>query len=205
MVHSLSGLDQGDRAAVPTDLIWRLTVAQYHAMIATGILTDDDPVELIDGWLVLRMPRSLRHRAVTRFVREALATLLPQGWYVDSQEPITLETSEPEPDVMIVRGRSQDYLDRHPGASDVALVVEVADTTLQRDRTVKRPIYAQVGIPIYWIVNLSMQQVEAYQHPNQDIQNPDYLQRVDYTQADQIPVLLGETTLGTIAVQAILP
>ena len=78
-------------AALPNDLIWRLKVDQYHQMILTGILTDDDPVELLEGWLVLKMPKSPLHRATTRLVRQAVDSILPPGWYVDAQEPITLE------------------------------------------------------------------------------------------------------------------
>ena len=73
---------------------------------------------------------------------------MPQGWYVDAQEPITTSDSEPEPDVVIVRGDTRQYLNRHPGAQDLALVVEVADTSLQRDRTSKKRLYARVGIPV---------------------------------------------------------
>lgn len=118
------------RAAVPLDLIWRLSVAQYHQMIRSGILTDDDPVELLEGWLVLKMPKNPPHRAATRLMQDALARVVPVGWYVDAQEPITLEDSEPEPDVMIVRGETREYRDRHPGPRDVGAVIEISDTTL---------------------------------------------------------------------------
>src|SRR5438105_6396863 len=98
---------------VPEDLIWRLTVDQYHQMVARGILTDDDPVELLEGWLVSKMTKNPAHRASTRLTLEALERVLPEGWYADSQEPVTLESSEPEPDVAVVRGSTRDYLDRH--------------------------------------------------------------------------------------------
>src|SRR6266851_3947866 len=91
-------------AAVPTDVIWRFSVDQYHAIIRAGILTEDDPVELLEGWLVTKMPKNPRHRVVTRLIREALENLGAPGWYVDTQEPLTTADSEPEPDVMVVRG-----------------------------------------------------------------------------------------------------
>jgi hypothetical protein len=84
-------------AAVPGDLIWRLSVGQYHAMIRTGILTPDHPVELLDGWLVLKMPKNPPHRVATRLTCKALERVMPAGWYVDQQEPITTQNSEPEP------------------------------------------------------------------------------------------------------------
>lgn len=89
---------------IPIDLLWRLRVDQYHAMIQSGILSGDDPVELLEGWLIVKMPKNPAHRISTHLVRTAIESILPSGWYVDSQEPITLSDSEPEPDVMIVRG-----------------------------------------------------------------------------------------------------
>ena len=77
-------------AAIPNDLILRLRIEQYHAIIQAGILTDDDSVELLEGWLVFKMPKNPPHRATTRLVRTALENILATGWYVDSQEPITL-------------------------------------------------------------------------------------------------------------------
>ena len=87
------------RMVVPTDPIWRLSVEQYHQMIASGILTDDDPVELLEGLLVAKMPKNPRHRLSTQLTREAIARLLPIGWYVEDQEPLTILDSEPEPDI----------------------------------------------------------------------------------------------------------
>lgn len=104
-----------ETAAVPEDLIWRMGVEQYHAMIRSGILIDDDPVELLEGWLVFKSPKNPPHRAATRLICEALESIIPTGWYVDSQEPITLADSEPEPDVAMIRGDTRRYLDRHPG------------------------------------------------------------------------------------------
>ncbi len=134
-------------------------------MIRAGILTDDDPVELLDGWLVSKMPKNPPHCVVTRLIRQALERLVPAAWYVDTQEPLTTADSEPEPDVVVVRGETRQYLDRHPGPEDVGLVVEVADTTLQRDRTSKKRLYARAGIPVYWIVNLPESRCEVYSEP----------------------------------------
>src|SRR6266404_5283681 len=120
--------------AVPEDHILRLSVEQYHGMIRGGILTDDDPVELLEGWLVTRMPKNPAHRIATRLLQEALEKLIPQGWYAERQEPITTADSEPEPDVAVIRGDTRQYTEEHPGPQNLALVAEVADTTLRRDR-----------------------------------------------------------------------
>ena len=192
-------------AAIPNDLILRLSIEQYHAIIQAGILTDDDSVELLEGWLVFKMPKNPPHRVTTRLVRAALENILPRGWYVDSQEPITLSNSEPEPDIVVVRGDTRQYLDRHPGAEDIALIIEVSDTTLQRDRTVKKRIYARAGIAIYWIVNLVEGLVEVYSQPLVEVDQPDYSQRLDFGRSAVIPIIIEGIEIGTIAVDALLP
>lgn len=185
--------------AIPTDPIWRLSVEQYHQMIQLGILTDDDPVELLEGWLVYKMPKNPPHRITTKVTRDALDQILPPGWYVDTQEPITLSDSEPEPDVVIVRGATQDYLDRHPTAQDVTLVIEVADSTLERDRTSKKRLYARSGIPIYWIINLVDRTIEIYAQPeNEDYQH----QRIA---TEQIEVVVEGRTIAQLSVSTLFP
>ncbi|MGB3263944.1 MAG: Uma2 family endonuclease [Microcoleus sp.] len=192
-------------AAIPNDLILRLSIEQYHAIIQAGILTDDDSVELLEGWLVFKMPKNPPHRVTTRLVRTALENILPAGWYVDSQEPITLSNSEPEPDIVVVRGDTRQYLDRHPGAEDIALIIEVSDTTLQRDRTVKKRIYARAGIAIYWIVNLVEGLVEVYSQPLVEVEQPDYSQRLDFGRSAVIPIIIEGIEIGAIAVNSLLP
>jgi Uma2 family endonuclease len=192
-------------AAIPNDLILRLRIEQYHAIIQAGILTDDDSVELLEGWLVFKMPKNPPHRVTTRLVRTALENILPRGWYVDSQEPITLSNSEPEPDIVVVRGDTRQYLDRHPGAEDIALIIEVSDTTLQRDRNVKKRIYARAGISVYWIVNLVEEQVEVYSQPLVEVEQPDYSQRLDFGRSAVIPIIIEGIEIGAIAVDALLP
>jgi Uma2 family endonuclease len=192
-------------AAVPTDLIWRLRVDQYHAMIRAGILTEDDPVELLQGWLVPKMPKNPAHRVVTGLIRQALERLTPAGWYVDTQEPITTEDSEPEPDVVIVHGERRQYLNRHPGPQDVALVVEVADTSLQRDQVLKKRLYASAGISVYWIANLPENHIEIYTDPSGPTEHPDYRQRRDYDPSDTAPLLIESIEVGRIPVQELLP
>jgi Uma2 family endonuclease len=195
----------GPSAGKPDDLIWRLSVEQYHEMIRAGILTSDDPVELLEGWLVCKMPKNPPHRIATRLAQKTLEGVVSAGWYVDSQEPITLDDSEPEPDVMVIRGETRDYLARHPGAGDLALVVEVADTTLERDRGGKKRLYARAGIVVYWIINLSERLVEVYSEPSGVAEEPDYRQRDDYGPDDSVPVVIEGREVGRIAVRELLP
>lgn len=189
----------------PDLTIWHLSVRQYHEMIRAGILTEDDPVELLDGWLVTKMVKNPPHRVATRRVRQGLERVAPEGWYVDSQEPITLATSEPEPDAVIVRGQSDDYADRHPGPREVGLVVEVADDTLHRDQTVKKRLYAEAGIPEYWIVNLAEGKLEVYTDPTGPSPQPDYALRRDYARSEDVPLVLGGREIASVPVSALLP
>ena len=160
-----SKLNISKPTAIPSDTLWRLSVAQYHTMLHVGILEEGDRLELLEGILVAKMTKNPPHRISTKLIREALENITPDSWYVDSQEPITLVDSEPEPDVVIIRGKTTDYRDRHPVAVDVVLVIEVADSTLERDRTIKQRIYARAGIEIYWILNLRDRQLEVYTEP----------------------------------------
>lgn len=194
-----------ESAAIPSDMIWRLSVDRYHSMIKNGILTDEDPVELLEGWLVFKMPKNPPHRAATRIVRMAIESILPSGWYVDSQEPIALFDSEPEPDVVVVRGDTRQYLDRHPGAEDIALVVEVSDTTLQRDRSLKKRIYARAGIPIYWIVNLLDRQIEGYTQPFGEGEDANYATQQNYGLQDSLPLEIEGFEIGILSVNSLLP
>ncbi|MBP1467462.1 Uma2 family endonuclease [Candidatus Chloroploca sp. M-50] len=193
------------RISVPKEPIWRLQVHQYQEMIRSGILTDDDPVELLEGWLVTKMPKNPPHRVTTQITRETLAHLIPSGWYVDDQEPITTKDSEPEPDIVIIQGDRRDYLARHPYADEVALVVEVADTTLQRDRTSKKRLYARAGIPIYWIINLPERKIEVYTKPLSNAEEPDYQEKQEYSPTDTIPVILNNQIIDTILVETLFP
>jgi Uma2 family endonuclease len=193
------------QAAVPNHPIWRMSVEHYHAMIQAGILTEDEPVELLEGWLIQKIAKNPSHRAVTGLIREALERLLCDGWYVDSHEPVTTLDSEPEPDITVVRGTILDYMQRHPHPHELALVVEVAEATLRRDRGIKKRLYARAGIPVYWLVNLVNQTVVVYTEPDSTGSPPDYRRHKIYRRSEQIPVVVDGTLVGELAVDEILP
>jgi Uma2 family endonuclease len=190
--------------AVPADFIWRLTLDQYHAMVQSGILTDDDPVELLEGWLVTKIPKKPSHRTVTRLVRKSLEAVVPAGWVVESQEPITVDDSEPEPDVSVVRGDDRRYADHHPGPDEVGMLVEVADTTLKRDRGLKKRISARARMPVYWIVNLVDRRLEVYTDPTGPADEPDYRQQKDYGPTDEVPVIIEGAEVGRLRVGTLI-
>jgi Uma2 family endonuclease len=184
------------------DPIWRFTVAQYHQMIDCGVLTEDAPVELLAGCLVQKMTKNPPHRISTRLVREALEAIVPAGWYVETQEPITLVDSEPEPDVAVILGNTRDYSDRHPNGSEVALVIEVADSTLDRDRSIKQTLYAEADIPHYWIVNLRDRTIEVYQSPIHSSGTAHYRDHKSISLGD-LPVQIGDRIIGTLSVPSL--
>ena len=106
---------------------------------------------------------------------------------------------------MIVRGETRDYRDRHPGPEDVALIVEVADSTLERDRGVKRMVYARAGIPVYWIINLLECVLEVYYEPSGVTEGADYGQRRDYGASESVPVMIDGLEVGSVAVRDLVP
>ncbi len=148
-----------------------LTVEQYHRMLETGILAEGEPIELLDGLLVPKdrgeaMTINPLHSLVVSLLLELAPRLEPFGCHLKTQSPITIEPEhEPEPDGLIVRGNPRDYVDRHPGPADVSCLIEVADSSLERDRTTKQRIFAKAGIGQYLILNLAESQVEVYEEP----------------------------------------
>jgi Uma2 family endonuclease len=192
-------------APVPDEPVWRLSVEQYHEMLRAGILQDGDPIELLEGVLVAKMTKYPPHTFSTQLIREALLSLLPAGWFVNDQEPITTLDSEPEPDVAVIRGGRRDFLGRHPGPQDLGLVIEVADTTLRRDRGSKKRLYARAAVREYWIVNLIDRQIEVYTDPTGPADDPDYRRRRDYRPDEQVPVVVDGAEVGRLSVSDLLP
>lgn len=191
--------------SAPADPLWRLSVDQYHAMIREGILTEDDPTELLEGLLVVKMSKNPPHSVATGLVQDALTHMVSTGWHVQTQDPVTTDDSEPEPDVKVVRGDRRDYINRHPGPEDVALAVEVSEATLQRDRGLKKRVYARARIPVYWIINLVEGKIEVYTDPSGPGDEPDYRQRQDYGRGDAIPVLIQGQVIGHLPADQLLP
>jgi Uma2 family endonuclease len=192
-------------ADVPDVPIYRLSVAQYHAMAQAGILDEGSRVELLEGWLVPKMTQHPPHVLVSDLIYDALVGLVPGGWHVRAQHPITTADSEPEPDLAVIRGSRRDYRDRHPRPPDAALVVEIADTSLRQDRGRKKRIYARAGIAVYWIVNLNTRQIEVYTDPASTAKRPDYRQRRDYGPDESVPLTLDGVEVGSLHMADVLP
>jgi len=180
--------------------VYRMTVEEYERMAAAGVL-DDPRVELINGYLVKKMGKDPPHIWAVDAIVEALRATLPQMW-CRKEDPVRIaDFDEPEPDVAVVRGNRDDYRDRIPEPKDVVLLVEVAESTLDRDRGEKRRAYASGGILDYWIINLVARQVEVYSNPAAG----DYRSLKVFQVGDEIPVLIAGAEVGRIAASAILP
>src|SRR4051794_37144846 len=137
------------------------TVEQYHQLIEAGVLWSGDPVELLERRIVTRLRRTPAHEAITGLTEDAIRPHLPAEWHLRIKSAVTTSDSEPEPDLLVIRGPARRYIDHHPSPAEVGLLDEVADTSLPIDRGLKRRIYAR-GIPMYWIVNVVDLQVEVY-------------------------------------------
>jgi Uma2 family endonuclease len=187
--------------------VYRLTVDQYDRMVDSGVLDEDDPVELLGGVLVRQMPKYPRHIVPTEETRIRLERVVPAGWYVRQEGPVRIpEFDKPEPDVAVARGNIRTYSKRHPGPKDIALVVEVAAAkgSLTQARGEKMSAYARGGIPVYWIINLTRKPglVEVYTRPTR---TGHYRDRVDYKVRDQVLVVIDRREVGRVAVADLLP
>jgi len=126
----------------------RWSRGEYARLIDHGILDEDDPIELLDGLLLLKEPQHSPHRTAVLLTAKALERAFGEGWFIQTQSPIILDDrSEPEPDVCVVRGSPRDYVAAHP--SQPALIVEVTQSGLHLARGRKAAAYARARIADY--------------------------------------------------------
>lgn len=146
------------------------SVSDYYRLAEIGVLKEDDRVELIEGDIFEVSPIGERHAGCVLKISVHLSRQLGDSAFVNVQNPVRLnDFSEPVPDVAVLKPRADFYAEAHPTPEDVLLVVEVADTTVRFDRTVKVPLYARTGVPETWLVNLSRNEVEVYSRPENGV------------------------------------
>jgi Uma2 family endonuclease len=199
-----------EMATACIDRLYRIPLDVYDGMARLGLLTKHDKTVLLDGLLVQKMPKGAPHVTATKLAAKVLEGVVPSGWHVGKEDPIGLPTgptghgSEPEPDVAVVRGTIRDYAARHPGPADMALVVEVADSSLRDDRgSLVR--YAWAEIPVAWLVNLANGTVEVYSNPTGPVAPALYQESKVYGSGDQIPVVVDGREVGQVTVRDLLP
>jgi Uma2 family endonuclease len=180
-----------------------MTVEEYERMVDSGILPSNPRFHLINGYVVEKMTHKPPHAISFQRCGAELGRIVPPGWHVRPALPIRLpgQSSEPEPDQCVVRGAIDDYLEQHPGAADVALVVEVADSSLADDRDYAANLYGPAGIPACWIVDVRGRRVEVYTAAGPHGYGPP----TTFAEGQSIPVVIGGREVGRIAVTDILP
>ena len=144
------------------------TVDEYHRMIEAGILTTEDKVELLEGRIIQMSAQRPPHAATTQRIERYFQNLLRGQADIRSQLPITLSTSEPEPDIAVVRIDPGGYADHHPTPNEILLLIEVAHTTLVTDREEKALIYARANIADYWILDIVGRRVYIFRNPSNE-------------------------------------
>jgi Uma2 family endonuclease len=166
------------------------SVADYHRMIAAGILCDRR-VELLAGDIIQMSPEGPLHASRIRKIANYLRRLLNGLALVSEAHRITLEQSEPEPDIAIVRLESR-YDERHPGTEDIFWLIEIYDTTLAVDLNKKKQIYAAAGISEYWVVNVEANSLATFHQPREN----DYSLKYEMIQGELVPLAFPEITVS---------
>lgn len=138
-------------------------------LIESGILHEDERIELIDGDLVKMSPIGEKHAKILRRLLRILPKLLEDKYLLDAQNPVRLsDFNQPQPDITVLRWREDDYADGHPTADAVLLIIEISDTSLAFDQEIKLPRYAAAGVPEVWIIDINRNKVEQYTNPQHD-------------------------------------
>jgi Putative restriction endonuclease len=153
---------------------------------------------------VPKMTKGPRHAAAKRRFLRLINPFIPSSCFLDSQEAMTAANSEPEPDVYIVRGPESKFVARHPGPGEVQMVVEIAESSLARDRNLKKRVYARAAVPVYWVVNLVGNCIEVFMQPGGDAKKPTYAQTNVYRAGDEVPVVIDGKEVGRIPAAEIL-
>jgi Uma2 family endonuclease len=201
VVSSLATEADAIPPGVPPERLYRFSVDEYRQMGKKGVLLNER-VELIEGLLVIMSPIGTQHTFVVNKLISILMPLVEPDWFVSPQNPIALPRSEPQPDIAIVRGVPEDYLDRHPGPGDVAILIEVAESSLDYDRRTKGFLYYHHAVSEYWIVNVIDHVLEVYRRESsqQGFTLAEVLDR-----SKSLPLVLDGKSRGELRLVDILP
>ncbi|MGK7953531.1 MAG: Uma2 family endonuclease [Xenococcaceae cyanobacterium] len=156
-------------------ITYKWSIAKWHELVETGVL-EDQPVELLEGEIIQMSPEGVPHTYTNRCFADYLREMLKGLAYISENHPITLDNSEPEPDIAIVRLPATIYREHHPYAEDIYWLIEISKNTLTIDLTTKANLYARNGIPEYWVIDLVNRRLIVHTQP----QSTHYDQLVEY-------------------------
>ena len=182
-----------------------MTVDEYCQGLVQGEFGAAGSVELLEGHVVAKARRSLRHDGAVEKIREVLAKILPGGWHLQVAQAIVTPDSQPEPDVAIVADALDSRTSRPPRGEEIALIVEAADASLALDRRLKGRVYARAGILNYWVLNLIDSQLEVYSNPSGPVQMPGFQEHRIYRGDDKLSLVIGLDDLGMVRVADMIP
>lgn len=187
---------------------YRMSAAQYFRAVEADVFPDKERVFLRNGQLYKKMSKKLPHSVAAGCVLAAVNSVIPPGWAIWPENPIlTNEFSAPLPDYCVIRGHPMDYYRRgsNPAAGDIALVIEIAESSLRADRNAALIDYARAGLPVYWIVNLIDWQVEVYTRPETVGGTSRYASREDFRPGGDVPVTIDGVEVARVPAASILP
>jgi len=164
----------------------RITTNRYQMMVARGVLTKYDRIELIDGDMLDMAPIGLKHSAITSRLTELFVLAVAGAATVVVGGPVNLgEFSEPQPDLMLLKRRADFYSGKIPEAPDVLLLIEVSDNSLAFDQGAKQNLYARYGVPEYWVVDVEGRRVVTHREPRAD----GYVRTLEFAGSDTVAPL----------------
>jgi Uma2 family endonuclease len=198
---------QPDGAAPPIDLVRRFSVEEFYRLGELGIIGPEERVELLEGYITMVPPIGEPHATSCDLVYRTFLKILPPGLDVSNGREAKLIASVPVPDGLVLRGSVREFAVKKAQATDIAIVVEVADSTLAEDRGLMQRIYAVAGIPEYWIVNLPERKLEVYRRPVPALteQSAKYETVEVYLPDQSVDVVIDGRRIGSFAVSEILP
>ena len=185
---------------------YRINVAQYLKMIDAGIFSDGTRVELLGGVLAKKMTKNVPHDFAVMQLAEIVRRILPPPWIVREEKSIVMGSRwRPEPDLVVLGGPTTAYRSRDPNPADIALLIEVADSSYPSDRGIKWRGYASAKIPAYWVVNIAESRVEVYTDPDGSGRSAAYRRLSLFGRDEEILVLIEGLEAGRVSVRDVLP
>lgn len=178
----------------------RFSVSEYHKMYEIGVIGPNERVELLEGWIVKKMPQNPPHSGSLGRANRYLARILPTDWSLRIQCPITLSDSEPEPDITLARGPEGTYDNRHPQPADIGVLMEVGDSSVLSDRRYKGVLYAKAKIVEFWLINVVKRKIEVYTKPR----SGKYQKPLAYAEKETVPLILDGVHIADIPVSELL-